>query len=294
MHLFANDKCWPRSASTSARARRSTSRRSCARSSSSPAAATTPTSTPRSRRSRTTWVRPPSPRCTSRARSTSRGRAGQEGRRGGRHVGQVARLHQGEQVRRSEGADCERAPRAPGGDGAAVRRRARGAAREPGRGPRAARDALVGIVAAGLSGLDDHPRPRRLGGSGLRGPGGAAGGRRGDRWRGELEARQIGRLPRRAVARGRALRAITRTRRPGGRVPRRRGRGVARRGGRTRSPRRRPAEALEQWAEDAREAHPELFETRRTDYLHAKMALGSARGPARSAPPRARSTTSWS
>jgi hypothetical protein len=36
-------------------------------------------------------------------------------------------------------------------------------------------------------------------------------------------------------------------------------------------------DALEQWAEDAREAHPELFETRRTDYLHAKMALGSAR-----------------
>jgi hypothetical protein len=34
---------------------------------------------------------------------------------------------------------------------------------------------------------------------------------------------------------------------------------------------------LEEWADHAREDHPELFETRRTDYLHAKLALGSAR-----------------
>jgi hypothetical protein len=36
-------------------------------------------------------------------------------------------------------------------------------------------------------------------------------------------------------------------------------------------------DALEEWAEHTREEHPELFETRRTDYLHAKLALGSAR-----------------
>jgi hypothetical protein len=36
-------------------------------------------------------------------------------------------------------------------------------------------------------------------------------------------------------------------------------------------------DALEAWAERVREERPELFETRRTDYLHAKLALGSAR-----------------
>jgi hypothetical protein len=36
-------------------------------------------------------------------------------------------------------------------------------------------------------------------------------------------------------------------------------------------------DALEDWAERAREERPELFETRRTDYVHAKLALGSAR-----------------
>jgi hypothetical protein len=36
-------------------------------------------------------------------------------------------------------------------------------------------------------------------------------------------------------------------------------------------------DALEEWAERVREEHPDVFETRRTDYLHAKLALGSAR-----------------
>jgi hypothetical protein len=35
-------------------------------------------------------------------------------------------------------------------------------------------------------------------------------------------------------------------------------------------------EALEAWAEHARAEHPDLFETRRLDYVHAKLALGSA------------------
>ena len=37
-------------------------------------------------------------------------------------------------------------------------------------------------------------------------------------------------------------------------------------------------DALEEWAERVRDERPELFETRRTDYLHAKLALGP-RGP---------------
>jgi hypothetical protein len=36
-------------------------------------------------------------------------------------------------------------------------------------------------------------------------------------------------------------------------------------------------EALERWAERAKDENPELFEIRRTDYLHAKLALGSAK-----------------
>lgn len=36
-------------------------------------------------------------------------------------------------------------------------------------------------------------------------------------------------------------------------------------------------DALEGWAERVRDERPELFETRRTDYLHAQLALGSAR-----------------
>ncbi len=36
-------------------------------------------------------------------------------------------------------------------------------------------------------------------------------------------------------------------------------------------------DALEEWAERVQDERPELFETRRTDYLHAKLALGSAR-----------------
>jgi hypothetical protein len=36
-------------------------------------------------------------------------------------------------------------------------------------------------------------------------------------------------------------------------------------------------EALEAWAEHAKAEHPDVFETRRTDYLHAKLALGSAK-----------------
>jgi hypothetical protein len=35
--------------------------------------------------------------------------------------------------------------------------------------------------------------------------------------------------------------------------------------------------ALERWAERAKDENPELFEIRRTDYLHAKLALGSAK-----------------
>lgn len=35
-------------------------------------------------------------------------------------------------------------------------------------------------------------------------------------------------------------------------------------------------DALESWAERVRDERPSLFETRRTDYLHAKLALGSA------------------
>jgi hypothetical protein len=37
------------------------------------------------------------------------------------------------------------------------------------------------------------------------------------------------------------------------------------------------ADALEAWSERVREERPDLFETRRTDYLQARMALGSAR-----------------
>ena len=36
-------------------------------------------------------------------------------------------------------------------------------------------------------------------------------------------------------------------------------------------------DALEAWSERVQDERPELFETRRTDYLHAKLALGSAR-----------------
>ena len=36
-------------------------------------------------------------------------------------------------------------------------------------------------------------------------------------------------------------------------------------------------DALEEWAERMQDERPELFETRRTDYLHAKLALASAR-----------------
>ncbi len=36
-------------------------------------------------------------------------------------------------------------------------------------------------------------------------------------------------------------------------------------------------DALEEWAERVQDERPELFETRRTDYLHAKLALGTAR-----------------
>jgi hypothetical protein len=35
-------------------------------------------------------------------------------------------------------------------------------------------------------------------------------------------------------------------------------------------------EALEAWAERAKDGRPDLFETRRMDYVHAKMAVGSA------------------
>jgi hypothetical protein len=36
-------------------------------------------------------------------------------------------------------------------------------------------------------------------------------------------------------------------------------------------------DALERWAERVRDERPDLFETRRLDYLHAQLALGSAR-----------------
>jgi hypothetical protein len=39
-------------------------------------------------------------------------------------------------------------------------------------------------------------------------------------------------------------------------------------------------EQLEQWVEDAQEQDPELYETRRIDSVHARMALQSARSGA--------------
>ena len=129
----------------------------------------------------------------------------------------------------------------------------------------AARDALVGIVAAGLSGLDDHPRPRRLAevvyedlGERLLNAD--------DRW-GELEAMQLGSL----AAHAQSL-AVARylADHPDGED-----RAGAFLDAEAAAWRERGAEAIAAEAAKTLEALEDQS-VRGPDYLHAKMALGSA------------------